>query len=58
VDLPLIGTLFGTRSVAAERTELLVMLTPHVIRNSEDMQAATDEMRRRVQQLVPVPVRR
>lgn len=36
-DLPLIGQAFQTNSVTGDRTELLVMITPHIVRNDEDM---------------------
>ena len=51
-DIPVIGALFGTRNVAADRTELLVLLTPHVVHNSEDMRAASLEMQQRMQALM------
>lgn len=56
-DIPYIGVLFGTTSTTNRRTELLVLLTPHVIRNAADMQAATDEMRQRMRLLGPLELR-
>lgn len=52
-DIPYIGVLFGTTGFNTTRTELLVMLTPHVIRNAGEMQAATDEMRLRMRNIAP-----
>ncbi len=36
-DLPIIGQAFQSSSVTGDRTELLVMITPHIVRNDEDM---------------------
>nr|WP_312162057.1 secretin N-terminal domain-containing protein [Brevundimonas diminuta] len=36
-DIPLIGSAFQTNSVTGNRTELLMLITPHVIRGDEDM---------------------
>jgi general secretion pathway protein D len=38
-DLPVIGNLFRFDSVTNDRTELLIILTPHIIRNACDMEA-------------------
>ena len=52
--LPIIGPLFGTRSRAQGRTELLVLLTPRVIRGVAEARAVTDEMRRLLQHVAPL----
>lgn len=52
-ELPLIGPLFGTRGKNTGRTEVLVLITPHVLRNVDDARASTDELRRRVRALRP-----
>lgn len=36
-DIPLIGSAFQTNSVGGVRTELVMLITPHVIRGDEDM---------------------
>jgi len=53
-DLPLLGNLFGTTSNSRGRTELLVLLTPHVVRNAVDAQAITDELRRNISVIAPI----
>ncbi len=35
-DIPVLGQLFKYDQVQAKRTELLIILTPHVVRNAED----------------------
>ena len=52
--LPIIGPLFGTRSRSNDRTELLVLLTPRVIRGVAEARAVTDEVRRRLQTVAPL----
>ena len=52
-DLPVVGPLFGTNDDSVARTELLVLITPRVIRTSTDAAAATEELRRRFNQLAP-----
>jgi type II secretion system protein D len=42
-DLPLIGNLFRFDSTACERTELLIILTPHIIRTAADADALKRE---------------
>jgi general secretion pathway protein D len=52
--LPIIGSLFGTQSHNKSRTELLVLLTPRVIRGVAEARAVTDELRRRLRSLGPL----
>ncbi|WP_242443064.1 type II secretion system secretin GspD [Magnetospirillum sp. 15-1] len=53
-DVPLLGPLFGTTDNTRDRTELLVLLTPHVVRNANDAQAITDELRRNILTVTPI----
>jgi len=55
--LPIVGALFGTRSRTGDRTELLVLLTPRVIRGAEDARAMTGELRRRLRTIAPLDER-
>jgi general secretion pathway protein D len=50
--LPLIGPLFGTTDNASARTELLVLITPTAITNSEEARQATEELKRKLKGLV------
>ena len=43
--LPVIGPLFGERRKNADRTELVVVLTPRVIASDEDIKAVTEDFR-------------
>lgn len=52
-DVPVAGALFGTRSDVTRKTELLIFLSPRVIRSPAAARAATDELRRELQTLEP-----
>ena len=53
--VPVLGALAGSRDNKRERTELLVMLTPRVVRNSNDIQAITDDLREKIRSIAPQP---
>jgi general secretion pathway protein D len=44
-DIPILGVLAGTQTNTRTRTELLVLITPHVIRSANDMRKLTDDIR-------------
>ena len=54
--IPLLGKLFGQTNKSVRKTELIVLLTPRVIRNNNDAREITDEFRRKLQNLPPVKV--
>jgi general secretion pathway protein D len=47
-DVPVLGALFGNRSRTRNRTELLILLTPRVVRNPAEGRAVTEDLRRRL----------
>ena len=47
-DIPVAGKLFGSNTVSTNRTELLVILTPRVIRSDEDARELNEEVRGRM----------
>ena len=49
--IPGIGKLFGTTSDEDARTELLVLITPRVVRNRDDIRSITEEFRQKLPQL-------
>lgn len=53
-DVPGVGLLFGTRSDSVARTELLVLLTPKVIRNRREGDQITNELREKLRLTIPV----
>lgn len=44
-DIPLLGALFGSTNRSNTRTELLIMITPHVIRTPERFREMTDQIK-------------
>jgi general secretion pathway protein D len=44
-DIPLVGTIFSTQSKSRVRTELLVLVTPHVVHDQRDARALTEDLR-------------
>ncbi|MBV8120028.1 MAG: hypothetical protein JO081_08845 [Alphaproteobacteria bacterium] len=44
-EIPLVGTLFSTQSKSRVRTELLVLITPHVVHDQRDARALTEDLR-------------
>lgn len=49
--IPVIGNLFKSQRDITTRTELLVLITPRVVRNFEDAQRITEELRERLSKL-------
>ena len=45
-DIPVLGTLFRTKTDTRIRTELLILITPRVVRNIEEAREITEEFRR------------
>jgi general secretion pathway protein D len=48
-DVPVLGALFRNRSDRTEKTELLVLITPRVVRSGNESRSVTDELRNRIQ---------
>jgi general secretion pathway protein D len=51
--IPVLGGLFGTHNNVGERTELLVILKPSVLRTIDDGRAITEELRAKLKTLEP-----
>lgn len=56
--LPLLGPLFGSEGVSKQKTELLVLITPHIITNLEEGARITHDMKEKVGLEEPSPQRR
>jgi general secretion pathway protein D len=52
-DIPIVGVLFGTKTNSKQRSELLVMFTPRVVRNAQEATDRTEELRERMQLVKP-----
>ncbi|WP_425450079.1 type II secretion system secretin GspD [Virgifigura deserti] len=53
-DIPLLGNLFKSTTNDKERTELLVLITPRVIRNDSEALQITDQLRQRLRAVQPL----
>ena len=53
-DIPVLGHLFKSQSAKAERTELLILITPHVVRDPREAREVTEQLRRRLRTVVPL----
>jgi general secretion pathway protein D len=50
-DIPILGYLFGSKGYTTRKTELLFVITPHVIQSQEDADALTVEFAKKVESL-------
>ena len=54
-DIPLLGVLAGQQNNVRARTELLVLITPHVIHDQRDARALTEDMREALHSAATAP---
>ena len=47
-DIPLFGNAFKSKTNSAGKTELLIMITPHVVRTLSEARDITDEFKRKM----------
>lgn len=47
-QIPILGALFGSTNNVVERTELLVLIRPRVVRNQKEARDVTEELRKRI----------
>jgi len=52
-DIPILGELFKSTNDTTARTELLIFITPRVIRDAEDARAVSEELRSRMRAFAP-----
>jgi general secretion pathway protein D len=52
--IPIIGRLFGSTSRHRNRTELIVLITPRVIRSSSEAREITNDYQREFESLKPL----
>ena len=58
-DIPVVGNLFGSTNTDGARTELIVIITPRVVRTDVDVREVGDSLRQHMGQIAPLlqPVR-
>jgi general secretion pathway protein D len=54
-DVPILGALAGNQNNVRQRTELLMLLTPHVLHDQRDARALTEDMREQLINAAAVP---
>lgn len=54
-DIPVVGSLFSTQDNTRERTELLILITPHVLQDQRDARSLTQDMRDKLTNAALVP---
>jgi general secretion pathway protein D len=47
-DIPLLGNLFKFKSVSRQKTNLLIFLTPHIIKETQDMARVTTDQQKKM----------
>ncbi len=53
-DIPVLGDLFGTNTDTHDKTELMVLITPHVVDDVRKARAVTDELRKKLPDVQPL----
>ena len=53
--IPGLGALFGNTSHSKSRSELIILITPHVITSSQEADMATEELRHRLSEIKKLP---
>src|SRR5579883_1674476 len=53
-NIPVLGSLFSTKTDQKSRTELLVLLSPRVLHNAAEVRSVTEELRNRLHTIDPV----
>ncbi|MFQ5773848.1 MAG: type II secretion system secretin GspD [Kiloniellaceae bacterium] len=56
-DIPILGNLFKTTNNVKRRTELLVLITPRVVRDRREAQDVTEELRKRLTGIEPLQMK-
>lgn len=52
--IPLLGEAFKSKTKKVKRTELLILITPRIVRDRDEAQAATEEFRERLEAIKPL----
>ena len=52
-DIPVLGNAFRQKDDTISKTELIIMITPHVVRDQNEARRVTDEYRRKLDRFAP-----
>lgn len=47
-DIPILGPIFGSKTKNQDKTELVVLITPRVLKSRQDAGLITDEFKRKL----------
>ncbi|MCC8986565.1 MAG: type II secretion system secretin GspD [Candidatus Contendobacter sp.] len=53
-QIPVLGALFGKTEEVVDRTELIILITPRVVGDSQQAEQVTDEIKRKMQEVAPL----
>ena len=56
-SIPGLGFFFGGKSNSTDRTELLVLITPRVVRNQRENRQVTEDLRKRLRAVIPLDMK-
>jgi general secretion pathway protein D len=54
-DIPVLGSLFSAQNNTRERTELIILITPHVLQDQRDARSLTQDLREKLRNAGLVP---
>ena len=57
MDLPVVGRFLGSTSENTTRTELVILITPHVVRNKDEARSVTDEFKSKLRTFRELEIR-
>ena len=52
-EVPILGALFGAQNIKKDRTELIMMITPKLVSNSQQAREITEEFRKKLSGVAP-----
>jgi general secretion pathway protein D len=53
-DIPYLGNLFRNTDISKNKTELMVLITPHVVDSTDKARTVTDELRKKLPEVQPL----
>jgi general secretion pathway protein D len=53
-EIPVLGAIFGSKKDSHDRTELMVLITPHVVESMQKARAVTEELRQKLPGVQPL----
>ena len=57
-DIPYLGNLFKTTSIANRRTELIMLITPYIANDAEDADSLTNAFQKKLKEIEPLITQR